>query len=445
MFNFKKLFVKLKYGAKTAPLLCAALFGAVLFAAACCLSFAQPAFCADNDTETAAGNYMQKQQYSKAAELYSQLLSDDTDNVHLLFNYGTSLSFVNQQTHAIEILSKCSLALEKKLAAKNDSVEAELLAHVYNNLSKCYMSVAEYDAAVAACEKGIKRFNNLSWLYYNLGEALLLKGDPKNALLNFQKAIALDPSDISANLKIVECHYASQNYNEAGKILVELSRFYPENSEILFNLGSIYYKQNKADEAIKIWKSIAEREPESKFGKISKNWLLELKVTVDTTAKLLAETVECRLMSFSFVKPHNFYIAKASETDDNSIYMLSAHIYDESSKNTAEISLSISAQTLSEPQDYKQFAKNWQKNQEANGQNFELIAEKEMPAGRNSKPAMMWEYSAIYNGVHIKGATIAFLNKNYAVLIWLNATPATFSKAIESFYSLAKSFDDINK
>ncbi len=421
----------------------AALFGAVLAAFACYFFSPQSAFCADNHTETEAEEYMQKQQYAAAAELYSQLLIDDTDNVHLLFNYGTSLSFVNQLTHAVEILSKCSLVLEKKLAAKDDSIEAELLAHVYNNLSKCYISLAEYDNAVASCEKGLKRFNNLSWLYYNLGEALLLKNDPKNALPNFQKAIALDPSDISANIKIVECHYASENYAEAGKILVELSKFYPENSEILFNLGSVYYKQNKVDEAIKIWKSIAEREPESKFGKISKNWLLELKVTVDTTAKLLAETVECRLMNFLFVKPHNFYVAKANETQDNSIYMLSTHIYDESSKNTAEISLSISAQTLAEPQDYKQFAKNWQNNQAANGQNFELIAEKEMTAGRNSKPAMMWEYSAIYNGVNIKGATIAFLNKNYAVLIWLNATPATFPKVVESFYSLTDSFDDI--
>ena len=441
MFNFKKLFTIFKNGVEPSPLILAALF----VAAVCCLSSAQPALCADNPAEAAAGNYMQKQEYSRAAELYSQLLNDDTDNVHLLFNYGTSLSYVNQQTHAIEILNKCSLALEKKLAAKNDSIEAELLAHVYNNLSKCYMSVAEYDAAIDACEKGIKRFNNLSWLYFNLGEALLLKNDPKNAMINFQKAIALDPSDISANLKIVECHYASQNYDEAGKILIELSRFYPENSEILFNLGSVYYKQNKADEAIKIWKSIAEREPESKFGKISKNWLLELKVNVDTTAKLLAETVECRLMNFLFVKPQNFYIAKANEAEDNSIYMLSAHIYDETSKNTAEISLSISAQLLTEPQDYKQFSKSWQKNQAANGQNFELIAEKEMPAGRISKPAMMWEYSAIYNGVGIKGATIAFINKNYAVLIWLNATPATFAKAIASFHSLAKSFDDVRQ
>ncbi len=390
-----------------------------------------------------AEEYMQKQEYSKAAEVYSKLLQDDTDNVHLLFNYGTSLNFVNEQTRAVEVLSKCSALLEKKLAAKHDTVEAELLAHVYNNLSKCFVSLEKYDDAINACQLGLKRSAGLSWLYYNLGDALKQKGEPLKALDNFQKALALDPSDISSSLKIVECHYTMENFNEAGKILTELAKFYPENSEILFNLGSVYYKQNKADEAIKIWKAIAEREPESKFGRISKDWLSELKVSVDTSAKLMAETIECKLMNFAFLKPTNFYVAKFSESTENSIFMLSSHIYDETNKNTAEISLSVSAQALAEPQDYKRFAKEWQKNQASSGQNFELISEKEMSVGRGAKPGLIWEYGAQYNKVGIKGATAAFITNGYAVLIWLNATPSTFSKAVKDFYGLMDSFTDI--
>ncbi|HBC74201.1 MAG: hypothetical protein A2008_10735 [Candidatus Wallbacteria bacterium GWC2_49_35] len=389
-----------------------------------------------------ADEYMQKQEYLRAAELYSKLLIQDEYNVHLMFNYGTALSFINEQTRAVEILEKCSLTLEKKLTSKPDTIEAELLAHVYNNLAKCYMSLEKYDEAAGACEKGIKRFDNLSWLYFNLGDALLAKGEPKFAMANFQKAIALDQSDIAANLKLVECHYALQDFNEAGRLLTELSKFYPGNSEILFNLGSVYYKQNKADEAIKLWKAIAEREPESKFGQISKKWLSELKVNVDTNARLMEETIECGLFGFSFVKPGNFYMSKADGNAAGYLYMMSSHIYDEDNKNTAEISLSISVQTLAEPQDYTEFANNWQKNQASSGQKFQLISEKETIAGRNEKPGLFWEYSAVYNGVIIKGATLAFLNRNYAVLIWLNATPGTFSKAFESFNSTARSFGD---
>lgn len=389
-----------------------------------------------------ADEYMQKQEYSRAAELYSKILMQDEYNVHLMFNYGTALSFINEQTRAVEILEKCSLTLEKKLDAKPDTIEAELLAHVYNNLSKCYMSLEKYDEAAGACEKGIKRFDNLSWLYFNLGDALLAKGEPKSAMANFQKAIALDQSDIAANLKLVECHYALQDYKEAGRLLTELAKFYPENSEIQFNLGSVYYKQNKADEAIKLWKAIAEREPESKFGQISKKWLSELKVSVDTGARLMEETIECGLFGFSFIKPRNFYMSKADGSAAGYLYMMSSHIYDEDNKNTAEISLSISVQTLSEPQDYTEFANNWQKNQASSGQKFQLISEKETIAGRNERPGLFWEYSAVYNGVVIKGATLAFLNRNYAVLIWLNATPGTFARAFESFNSTARSFGD---
>lgn len=417
----------------------AAFFLICAAAALCSLGIGDALAAGESDL---AQEYMQKQEYSSAAELYSKLLAQDEYNVHLMFNLGTSLSFLNEQTRAVEVLEKCSLAIEKKLESGHDTTEAELLAHVYNNLSKCYMSLGRHDDAAEACRRGIKSSSGLSWLHFNLGDALLAKGEAKSALACFRRALELDPNDMAANLKIVECNYALQDYNEAGRLLTELAKLYPENSEILFNLGSVYYKQDRADEAIKLWKAIAEREPDSKFGQISRKWLSELNVNVNSGARLLEETVECDIFGFSFLKPRNFYIAKAGGDASSYLYMMSSHIYDEDSKNTAEISLSISAQVLSEPQDHRQFGRNWQKNQAGSGQNFELIAEKETPAGRNEKPGLMWEYSARYNDVPIKGATLAFINGNYAVLIWLNATPATFARAVESFHQLARSFGD---
>ena len=391
-----------------------------------------------------AEELMQRQEYQKAVEVYSKLLVDDTQNVHLMFNLGTALSFINDQTRSVEVYKHCSDVLENRLAIKPETIESELLAHVYNNLSKCYTAAEKYDEAISACQLGIKRFPDLSWLYYNLGEAYRLKNQPQLAIDNFQKCLKLDSADMPANLKIVECYYAMQNYDSAGKMLIELAKLYPENTEVKFNLGSVFYKQNKKEEAMALWKVIAEREPDSKFGKISKEWLLELGVKVNSQQAMTAETVECRVMRFAFVKPEGYSMTKTQNDANNSLYMMSDHIFDETAKTTAEVSLSISAQPLLEPLDVKKLAENWQRNQKGNSRKFELLSQRNRALKCGELNTELWEYDADYDGIRVKGATLAFINKNNAILIWLNATPSTYQNSYKKFEALIDSFVNID-
>jgi len=384
-----------------------------------------------------AQSLFQSQQYGKAVEIYTRLLKDDAENVHIMFNLGTALNFTGEQTRAVEILNRAVTAAEKKSGA--GSFENELLGHIYAELSFCYINSEKYDEAIVSAQKGIDKCSAMAKLHFAQGEAYRLKALYESAISSYQKALKIDPSDFSANLRVAKCLFDMKKYDSAEALLRDMVKIYPENTEMKFNLGSALFKLEKKDEAIKIWKEIASAESNSEFGRRAAQWLVELGVGTSEVLlpkNLASELITCPNMGFSFVKPALYYMNKSESDQTSSVYMAGRGIFDEKLQKTAEISLSVSCQILdSSVNDYKQYSKIWQQNQQKNGSVFQITFERDIP----EKMSAMWEYEADYEGTRMKGATQVFVFKNYGLLIWLNATANTYAKAKGDFDVLIES------
>ncbi len=386
-----------------------------------------------------AQSLFQSQQYGRAVEIYSKLLKNDAQNVHIMFNLGTALNFTGEQTRAVEILNRAVTAAENKTGA--GSFENELLGHIYAELSFSYINSEKYDEAIVSAQKGIDKFSNLAKLYFAQGEAYRLKALYESAISSYQKVLKMDPSDTAASLRVAKCFFDMKRYDSAETLLREQVKIYPQNTEMKFNLGSALFKMEKKDEAIKIWKEIASAESGSEFGDRAAQWLVELGVGTSEILlpkNLAAESIVCSNMGFSFVKPALYYMTKCEDDQTSSIYMAGRGVFDEALQKTAEISLSVSGQILDTGviPDYKEFSKTWKQNQQKNGgSGFQITFERDMP----EKSCAMWEYEVDYEGTKMKGATLVSVYKNYGLLIWLNATANTYAKVKSDFDLLIES------
>ncbi len=384
-----------------------------------------------------AGGLMQKQEYARAIDIYSKLLIDDTNNVHIMFNLGTALNYLNEETRAVDVLKRCGAVIDEKRQQKNITTEEiELAGHVFNNIAKIYINQKKYDDAIASCMAGIEYSNNLSWLYYNLGDAYKAKGLYDLSPKNYQKAYEIDPADISAGLGVVDAYCMLNNFEGALALIRELVKKSPENLELKFNMGSVMYKMQKKEEAIVVWKEIAEKYPNSSFGQIASKWLSDLGVSVDSQKVYKSGSVECEAVGMAFMKPENYIMSKKEEGTNNAVYLMSRFIYDDTLKNTTEISLSVNCTAGAQAgESYKDFAKTMQANQKSNGENFLITFEKEL----NVKNGIIWEYEANFQGVKIKGVTFASVQNGREIVIWLNSTPATYPLARMDFDTVLES------
>jgi len=81
--------------------------------------------------------------------------------------------------------------------------------NIVNNYGYVFLQGGEPDKALAFFKKNVENYPNSANVYDSYAEALLAKGDKKNAMLNYEKAFQMDPTntaarDIANKLKSVQ-------------------------------------------------------------------------------------------------------------------------------------------------------------------------------------------------------------------------------------------------
>ena len=89
----------------------------------------------------------------------------------------------------------------------------------------------------------------------------LTLGDNSEALINYQYALDIDPSNKPALMGLMQCAYSFQNYDVVVEYLNKYLGHYPGNVKILYCLAGTYFKQDKFIEAKEIIERIFIFEP----------------------------------------------------------------------------------------------------------------------------------------------------------------------------------------
>lgn len=147
---------------------------------------------------------------------------------------------------------------------------------VYKNLGICYKKNKEYDEAINCFKRGLNISPGDTGLLYQLGISYYLKRDYWHAEASFRHIIKYAPtSDAYFNLGAILIK--EQKYEEAVRIFKKALDLDSDDTEVLFNLASVYLVMGKYKPAIKTYTEIIDLIPEDPRpyeGRASAYWKL---------------------------------------------------------------------------------------------------------------------------------------------------------------------------
>lgn len=111
-----------------------------------------------------------------------------------------------------------------------------------------------------SCTTGVPK-EDVASVYYNLGNAYIELKRPKEAVIAFEKAIALNPSLIKATYNLARIYLEGESPEQGIKILEELLSKEPENSLVKETLAYGYFSQGNNERALKLYEEILVKDP----------------------------------------------------------------------------------------------------------------------------------------------------------------------------------------
>jgi len=167
------------------------------------------------------------------------------------------------QQDSIKIQNNIAKAIDTaKIASEispNNIVNWETLGIVYREIRAL---------AAGALEWGIKSFTRAielepvnPVLHTELGKLYLVAGENQKAKTEIEKALALKPDYVDAQIQMALLAEKEGKTEEAIKKMEELVDLYPLNTDILFQLSRLYYNNEKIQEAISVLERVIRVQP----------------------------------------------------------------------------------------------------------------------------------------------------------------------------------------
>ncbi len=119
-------------------------------------------------------------------------------------------------------------------------------ADVYYSLGQSYKNLKEYSEALAAYEATVKRYFNYPGVHYQIGLIHALRGNTDPARMELKREQSFNTYyRIPATIKLLEMD----------------AEEFPDNAEILFELGKLYAEMPNDKKAVDVFKRILARNP----------------------------------------------------------------------------------------------------------------------------------------------------------------------------------------
>jgi tetratricopeptide (TPR) repeat protein len=184
-----------------------------------------------------ATEYLNKKDYQKAIEAYTEALKLNPRHAKAYFN--RALAQFN--------LKNYDKAIEDATQAININPQ---YAEAYHNRGTAYASQARYTEALADIDQAIKLNPQLAEAYFSRGVINQALGKIDVAITEYTRAITLDPKLFKAYFNRGAAYYKNKDYDKALHDFDQAILLNPEEAAAYWARGSVYADKKEYDKAI---------------------------------------------------------------------------------------------------------------------------------------------------------------------------------------------------
>lgn len=197
--------------------------------------------------------YDQKNDYSKAFELYQQCIDADPFDATHWFNAGVVLCHQQQFYKAIEYY-------DMAVTIKID------FAAAWYNLGNSYSTLGRMLEAISAYEHALEFERNDFAFWHNLGSAYHETNQPEKAIDSFKQALVMEPGHFESLYGLAASYDGLGKTQEAIEHYLDAEKIKPDDADLLYAIADAYYSIHNISEALRYYKRALEINPDDPDG-----------------------------------------------------------------------------------------------------------------------------------------------------------------------------------
>ncbi|GAH63850.1 unnamed protein product, partial [marine sediment metagenome] len=159
--------------------------------------------------------------------------------------------------HQLERNPKITLILKKTTQSDQAIIEDESSLGLLEKTNQLFIE-KKYDEAIALLKQFLEINPNVYQAFIDIGDCYREKGELEQALKEYNKALEQAKKDelmgkeltAKALARIGECYMRKEDFETAQDYFKLSIESYPENEILAYNVGEIYFSNQKIDEAI---------------------------------------------------------------------------------------------------------------------------------------------------------------------------------------------------
>lgn len=159
--------------------------------------------------------------------------------------------------HQLERNPKITLVLKKTIQSDQVMIEDESTLGLLEKTNQLFTE-KKYDEAIALLKQFLEINPNVYQAFIDIGDCYREKGELEQALEEYNKALEQAKKDESmgkemtakALARIGECYMRKEDFEIAQDYFKLSIESYPDNEILAYNVGEIYFSNQKIDEAI---------------------------------------------------------------------------------------------------------------------------------------------------------------------------------------------------
>jgi predicted TPR repeat methyltransferase len=236
---------------------------------------------------TSAKTHHQEGNWAEAETAYKKALEQDPKNAEALALLGVLSCQLGKFDQGVGYLKKATLCdpespttyynlgkaldgnglLEDALVAYQSAAKIkDDYADAWNNIGDCLTRLGRNEESVEAYQKAVK-LNPSSHVYFNLGNALLEKGDLVQASQRYQEALNLEPEFAEAALNLAIVFKRQGDFSVAKSWCSQALDICPDYVKGLNEMAILCNQTGESEEAIELYKRVLSLEPDNSIAK----------------------------------------------------------------------------------------------------------------------------------------------------------------------------------